>query len=322
MLRTVIMALFAAAASMPSASGSAHAQQGHRAMTAEANSTADAKSVSKPVKTGHLPVSGVNYYYEIHGQGEPLLLLHGGLGSIDMFGPVLPLLAKGRQVIGVDLQGHGRTALGERPLSMEALGDDMAGLVKALGYGQIDVMGYSFGGGVALRMAVQHPHTVRRLVLASIGYARDAFYPELLAQQAHVGAAMAEAMKPTPMYRSYAAVAPKVEDFPRLLDAMGALMAKPYDYEADVKTLKMPVMLVYGDGDMFRPEHIVKFYQLLGGGLRDAGWTREAMPQNRLAILPDLTHYELFSAPVLAETVLPFLNGRSGVKSWAEQVGK
>jgi pimeloyl-ACP methyl ester carboxylesterase len=205
---------------------------------------------------------------------------------------------------------------------MEALGDDMAALVKALGYGQLDVMGYSFGGGVALRMAVQHPQAVRRLVLASIGYARDAFYPELLAQQAHVGAAMAEAMKPTPMYQSYAAVAPKVEDFPRLLDAMGALMAKPYDYEAEVKTLKMPVMLVFGDGDMFRLEHIVKFYQLLGGGLRDAGWTREAMPQNRLAILPDLTHYELFSAPVLAETVLPFLNGKSGAKSWAEQVGK
>jgi pimeloyl-ACP methyl ester carboxylesterase len=319
---TAIMALLASAAAF-AATGSAHAQQGDPAMKADAQSTSDAKPVStKPGKTGRQPVNGVDYYYEIHGEGEPLLLLHGGLGSIDMFGPVLPLLAKGRQVIGVDLQGHGRTALGERPLSMEALGDDMAALVKALGYGQLDVMGYSFGGGVALRMAVQHPQAVRRLVLASIGYARDAFYPELLAQQAHVGAAMAEAMKPTPMYRSYAAVAPKVEDFPRLLDAMGALMTTPYDYEADVKTLKMPVMLVYGDGDMFRPEHIVKFYQLLGGGLKDAGWTREAMPQNRLAILPDLTHYELFSAPVLAQTVLPFLNGKGGAKSWAEQVGK
>jgi pimeloyl-ACP methyl ester carboxylesterase len=271
--------------------------------------TAETKAASTPSKTGHVAAGGVNYYYEIHGEGEPLLLLHGGLGSIAMFGPVLAMLAKGRQVIGVDLQGHGRTLLGDRPMSMETLGDDMAALVNALGHGQLDVMGYSFGAGVAFRMAVQQPQTVRRLALVSIGFARDAFYPELLEAQAHVGEGLAEMMKPTPMYQSYAAVAPKVEDFPKLLNAMGALMRKPYDWAEDVKTLRMPVMLVYGDGDMFRPEHIVTFYQLLGGGLKDAGWMREAMPQNRLAILPDLTHYEMFAAPVLAETVLPFLNG-------------
>jgi len=129
-------------------------------------------------------------------------------------------------------------------------------------------------------------------------------------------------MKNTPMFQSYAAVAPNVEDFPKLLDAVGALIAKPYDWSADVRGLKMPVMLVYGDGDMFRPEHIVEFYRLLGGGLRDAGWMRETMAQNRLAILPDLTHYELFAAPAMVQTVLPFLNGQSGAKSWAEQIAK
>lgn len=98
-------------------------------------------------------------------------------------------------------------------------------------------------------------------------------------------------------------------------------MRNPYDWSQDVKKLTMPVMLVYGDSDMYRPEHIVKFYQLLGGGLKDAGWMREHMSKNRLAILPDLTHYEIFSAPSLATTVLPFLNGDSGSKSWAEQVG-
>jgi pimeloyl-ACP methyl ester carboxylesterase len=316
MIRSTIFALLTSVAAGLAAPQAVNAQEGKPTVTT------GTKTAPMPSKTGYLPINGVNYYYEIRSEGEPLLLLHGGLGSIDMFGPVLPILAKGRTVIAVDLQGHGRTALGDRPLSMEALGDDMAALVKALGHSQIDVMGYSFGGAIAFRMAVQHPETVRRLVLASICFSRDGFYPEILEAQSHVGSGMAEMMKPTPMYQSYAAIAPKVEDFPRLLDAMGALMAKPYDWSEDVRTLKMPVMLVYGDSDMFRPEHMVKFYQLLGGGLRDAGWGRETMSQNRLAILPDLTHYEMFSAPVLAETVLPFLNSKSGAKSWSEQVAK
>src|SRR5690606_26890531 len=130
----------------------------------------------------------------------------------------------------------------------------------------------------------------------------------------------ADAMKDTPMYQSYAAVAPHPEDFPRLLDRMGELMRKPYDWSDDVRALRMPVMLVWGDSDMFRPEHMVELYQLLGGGLRDAGWMRDNMSQNRLAILPDLTHYEIFMAPALVHTVLPFLNGKSGIGSWAEQV--
>ena len=132
--------------------------------------------------------------------------------------------------------------------------------------------------------------------------------------QAQVGAGMAEMMKDTPMYKSYVAVAPNPEDFPKLLDRMGAFMRKPYNWAEDVKTLKMPVMLVFGDSDMFRPEHIVEFYQLLGGGLKDAGWMREHMSKNRLAILPDLTHYEIFASP-RSHTALPFLDGKSGAKS-------
>src|SRR5438552_3703903 len=122
---------------------------------------------------------------------------------------------------------------------------------------------------------------------------------EPLPMQAQVGAAMADAMKNTPMYQSYAAIAPKPEDFPKLLDRMGAMMRKPYDWSADVKKLTMPTMLIYGDSDMYRPEHIVKFYKLFGGGLKDAGWMREHMAKNRLAILPDLTHYDIGLAPQL-----------------------
>jgi pimeloyl-ACP methyl ester carboxylesterase len=144
----------------------------------------------------------------------------------------------------------------------------------------------------------------------------------MLPMQAQVGAAMAEHMKDTPMYKSYMAVAPKPEDFPRLLDRMGEYMRKPYDWTEDVKKLQIPVMLVYGDSDMYRPEHIVRFYQLLGGGLKDAGWQRENMSRNRLAILPGLTHYDIFLAPELARTVLPFLDGKTGSRNWTDEVRK
>jgi pimeloyl-ACP methyl ester carboxylesterase len=273
-----------------------------------------------PVKSGYIEANGVNYYYEIHGKGEPLLLLHGGLGSSGMFASVLPILAQNHQAIEVDLHGHGRTGLGNRAISLIDMGDDMASILTKLSYKEVDVMGYSLGGGVALRLAIQHPASVRRLVLVSTPFAQAGFYPEMLPMQAQVGAAMAESMKETPMYKSYIAVAPKPEDFPKLLDRMGEVMRTPYDWSADVKKLNMPVMLVYGDSDMIRPEHIVQFYQLLGGGLKDAGWMREHMSRNRLAILPDLTHYEMFVAPQMARTVLPFLDGKSGAKSWSDQV--
>lgn len=260
-----------------------------------------------PVRHGRIAANGIDYYYEIHGTGEPLLLLHGGLASIEMFGPVLSMLAQSRQVIGIDLQGHGRTMLGEREISHSDIGDDMATVLRKLGYPQADVLGYSFGGGVGFWQAVQHPETVRRLVIVSAPFSQDGFYPEMLPMQAQVGAHMAESMKDTPMYQSYIAVAPNPEDFPRLLDRMGAVMRKHYNWSEEVKRLTMPVMLVYGDSDMIRLTHTIEFYQLLGGGLRDAGWMREHMARNRLAILPDLTHYEIGASPELARVVLPFL---------------
>jgi pimeloyl-ACP methyl ester carboxylesterase len=289
---------------------------------AAATSSVEAQvtTTPKPAKSGRVHANGIHYYYEIHGAGEPLLLLHGGLGSIDMFGPVLPALAKTRQVIAVDLHGHGRTTLGDRPINLIDIANDLALVLDQLGYRQVDVAGYSFGGGAGLRLAIQHPTRVRRLVVASAPYAQSGFFPEMLPQQAAVSAAMAEQMKETPMYKSYVAVAPSPKDFPRLLDRMGEYMRRPYDWADEVKKLSMPVMLVYGDSDMIRPEHIVQFYQLLGGGLKDAGWQREHMPRNRLAILPDLTHYEAFFSPDLVRAILPFLDGKSGSKSWADQV--
>jgi len=316
MSRSIFLAILASVAALFAAPGSANAEEAKPAMTTETN------ALPKPEKSGLLPIDGLNYYYAVYGKGEPLLLLHGGLGTSDMFAPLLPKLAENRTVIAVDLQGHGRTALGERPFSLEAMGDDMAAIVKALGYDKVDVMGYSLGGGVAFRTAVQHPEVVRRLVLVSTGFAANGFYDEMRPQQAQVSAAAADFMKDTPMYKSYVAVAPRPDDFPKLLDTLGDFMRKDYDYSADVAKLKMPVMLAYGDSDMYKPEHEIKFYQMLGGGLKDAGWMRENLSQNRLAIIPNRTHYDFFFAPELTAAALPFLNGETKVKTWDEVVGE
>lgn len=315
MRKLTLIALIAAAFGAMALPQNLKAQEENTPMT-------DTATAAAPQKSGRLSINGIDYYYEIRGKGEPLLLLHGGLGSTGMFEPVMPVFTDHRQVIAVDLQGHGRTPLGNRPIDLVALGADMAGLTKALGYDKLDVLGYSFGAGVALQFAAQAPAQVNRLVLVSAPYARDGFFPEMLPQQASVGAGMAEMMKGTPMYISYAAVAPDISEFPRLLDAMGALMRKPYDFSADVEKLAMPVMLIFGDSDMVRPEHIVDFYQKLGGGLKDAGWMRENMSKNRLAILPDLTHYEAFASPLMATVAMGFLDGKSNAPNWAEQVSK
>ena len=314
MLRSTSIAIIAAALAIGASPAVAHAAEGKPVPKTQP------APVLKPSKTGHVTANGIDYYYALYGKGDPLLLLHGGLGQIEMFGPNLGMLAQEHRVIAVDLQGHGRSSLGDREISLVDMGDDMATILGQLGQAKVDVMGYSLGGGVAFRLAAQHPELVRRLVLVSTPFAQEGFYPEMLPQQAQVGAAMAEAMKDTPMYKSYVAVAPHPEDFPKLLDRMGAYMRKPYDWSDDVKKLTMPVLLVYGDSDMFRPEHEVKFYQLLGGGLKDAGWQRENMAKNRLAILPNLTHYEMGLAPAMARTALEFLAGDTVAKSWNAQV--
>lgn len=267
--------------------------------------------VAKPDSSGYVAANGVSYWFEIRGKGEPLLLLHGGLMWTETFGPTLTKLAESRRVIGVDLQGHGHTALGRPTISYEDIGRDMSVVIQKLGFPQVDVMGYSFGGGVAMQLAFQHPSLVRRLVVLSAPYASSGFFPEMRPQQAAVSAAIFDQMKESPMYTGYAAIAPRPQEFPRLLDAMGALMRTSYDWSANVKQLTMPVMLVYGDADMIAPEHIVSFYRLLGGGQKDAGWMREHMSKNRLAILPDVTHYESGASPLLAPAVLPFLNGQT-----------
>ena len=259
-------------------------------------------------------VNGINLYFEIHGTGQPLILLHGGLGSGEMFGPTLTELAQQHQVITVDLQGHGRTADIDRPIDIRLMADDIAALIDHLKLDKPDVVGYSLGGGVALFTAVKYPDKVRRLVVASAHARRDAIPPEMLAQQAQVNAAAAESLKDTPMWELYQRVAPHPEDFPRLLDKVGEAMAQDYDYTEDVRSLQVPTLLVAADADMAPPSHYVEMFKLLDGGLRDGGWMGEGRPKggHALAILPGLTHYNLAISPLFAAVTLNFLDDQRG----------
>jgi pimeloyl-ACP methyl ester carboxylesterase len=255
-------------------------------------------------------VNGINLYFETMGTGRPLILLHGGLGSGEMFGPTRPALAEHHQVIAVDLQGHGRTADIDRPIDIRLMADDIAALIDHLGLDRPDLVGYSLGGGVAFFTAVKYPEKVGRLVMASANIRRDAIPPEMLAQQAQVNAAAAEFMTDTPMYLLYQKVAPHPEDFPRLLDKIGESMAQDFDYSEEVRSLQVPTMIVAADADMAPPSHYVEAFKLLDGGLRDGGWMGEGRPKggHALAILPGLTHYNLGVSPLFVATTLAFLD--------------
>jgi pimeloyl-ACP methyl ester carboxylesterase len=256
-------------------------------------------------------VNGVNLYFESHGAGHTMILLHGGLGSGEMFGPTLPALAERHRVIAVDLQGHGRTADIDRPIDIRLMADDIAALIDHLGIDKPDVVGYSLGGGVGFFTAVKHPEKVNRLVMASANIRRDAIPAEMLAQQEQVSAAAAEFLKDTPMYELYHRVAPRPEDFGRLLDKMGESMSKDFDFSEEVRALTVPTLIVCADADMAPPSHYVEVFKLLDGGLRDGGWMGEGRPKggHALAILPGLTHYNLAVSPLFAAAVLDFLDG-------------
>jgi pimeloyl-ACP methyl ester carboxylesterase len=259
-------------------------------------------------------VNGINLYYEIYGTGRPLIMLHGGLGSGETFAPIIPMLiGADHQVIAPDLQGHGRTADIDRPIDVRLMADDIGALIKHLQLEKPDLLGYSLGGGVAFFTAVKYPELVNRLVMVSANIRRDAIPAEMLAQQGQVSAAAAESLKDTPIYEVYRRVAPRPEDFPRLLDKIGESMAREFDFSDEIRGLRVPTMIVCADADMAPPSHYVEVFKLLDGGLRDGGWMGEGRPKggHALAVLPGLTHYNIGASPLLAQAALAFLDGPS-----------
>ena len=262
------------------------------------------------VEGRYADVNGVHLYYEIHGSGRPLILLHGGLGAGEVMRPILPALGAGHQVILPDLQGHGRTADIDRPIDARLMADDIAALIDLLGLDRPDLFGYSLGGGVAFWVASKYPEKVGKLVVCSVYLRPDAIDPALRAQQGQVSGAAAEFMKDTPMYQTYQRLAPRPEDFPRLLDKIGASLAEDFDHSDVVGALQVPTMLVAADADMAPPSHYVEAFRLLDGGLRDGGWAGEGRPKggHALAILPGLTHYNVFASPLFGAATLAFVD--------------
>lgn len=258
-------------------------------------------------EAGYAEVDGAEVYWESWGStGTPLLLVHGGYGLTTEFDPLRERLPQDRRVIAVELDGHGHSPRSKRPFTWETFGDDLAGVIAELELGQVDLLGYSLGGGAALRCAIQHPAMVRRLVVVSAPHRRAAWYPEILAAFDIMGVGLFEQLRHSPMYGQWLAVAPDPTGFPALIDATGELLRLPYDWSAEVAELPMPVLLAYGDADSISPAWAADFFALLGGGRQDAGWDHVALGQSRLAILPGVTHYDALESAQLAAAVDAF----------------
>jgi len=259
-----------------------------------------------PVFSGYADVNGIKLYHEIYGQGAPLVLLHGGLMTIGEMRTLLEAFAKTHKVIAVELQGHGRTADSDRPLSFETMGDDIAALLNELNIAKADIVGLSLGAAVGLRTAIQHPEKVRRLVVVSSPYAKRGWHSEAQEGMGNVSAAMAENLMQTPT-GIFSAQWTEPQRFPQFLDKMGKMMGASYDWSADVKKLSMPVLLVFADNDSVSQKHIAEFFALLGGGVKEPGWQNTQLSKTRLAIVPGYSHYNFVSAPELAPIIDKYL---------------
>jgi len=263
-----------------------------------------AKEILAMANANFADVNGQHVFYSVHGAGKPLILLHGGINP-DSFGSNLAELAKGRQVIAVHLQAHGRTPDTDRPLRCETLGDDVAALIGHLKLGKADVMGYSLGSDVALQTAIRHPEVVDRLVLVSGTMRQDGSYPEVVAAFNQLGsnaAMLGGSVKESPLGQAYPDV-----DWTKLFSKVGDLTKRPFDWSADVAKVQARTLLVFADADSIRPEHMVEFWKALGGGQRDAGIDGSLRPANQFAIVPNTTHYSVAVEPMLPEIVERFL---------------
>ena len=273
------------------------------------------------VKSGYAPVNGLQMYYEIHGEATPgqppLVLLHGAFSAIGTsFGaealafapnrrldskPLLPELAKSRQVIGVELQAHGRTADIDRPMSLEAMADDVAALLEYLSIPQADILGYSMGAAVALRLTLRHPEVVRKLVFMAATYTLSGVHPGLMEG---LGEMKAEMMHGSPWHEEYMRIAARPEDFARLFAKKTQMDQQTQDIPAEaIQAMEAPTLLIIGDSDLVRPEHAVEMFRLLGGGV--FGDTPAGLPTSQLAILPGTSHVTLATRTDLLLAIIP-----------------
>jgi len=271
--------------------------------------TSEGDEMNDTSKGDYAEVNGLNIYYEMYGTGQPLVLLHGAYMTIDAMGEVVPALAETRQVIAVELQGHGRTADVDRPLSYEQMADDVAALIEHLVIEKADVFGYSMGGSVALQVAIRHSEVVRKLVVASASYTSDGMHPELLEM---IPTLTPEAFAGSPVEEAYLRTAPNPDDFPTLVAKLKRLDMEPFAWPPeDIRGIAAPTLLIVGDSDAIRLEHAVDLFRLLGGGVMG---DLAGLPKSQLAVLPGTTHFAppgsavLDRADWLLSMIPPFLD--------------
>jgi pimeloyl-ACP methyl ester carboxylesterase len=258
------------------------------------------------VRTGYAPVNGLEMYYEIHGTGQPLVLLHGAFSAIGTsFQKLLPDLARTRQVIAFEMQGHGRTADIDRPLSVEQMADDTVAALRHLGIERADFFGYSMGAAIALRVVIRHPEVARKLVLTSVTYNLAGVHPGLMEGLADM---KPEMMYGSPWHEEYTRIAPRPEDFATLFHKKTQMDREIQDLAPEtIQAIKAPTLLILGDSDLVRPEHAVEMFRLLGGGV--FGDTPAGLPNSQLAILPGTSHVTVVDrADLLLAIIPPFLD--------------
>jgi pimeloyl-ACP methyl ester carboxylesterase len=240
---------------------------------------------AKPAESGYADVNGLKMYYEVYGEGKPIVLLHGSYMTIPLnWSHIIPLLAGNRKVIVAEMQGHGRTRDIPREFSYEGMADDVSGLLRHLKIDSADIVGYSMGGGVAFQVAVRHPEQVRRLVVLSGSYKHDGWWPDVEAMYATINADM---FKGSPMQKQYDSLGNDPAHFPEFVKKVISIDLKPYDWSKEVKNIQAPIFMAIGDADGIRYEHALELFRAKGGGkMGDI----HGLPKSRLAIIPGTTH--------------------------------
>ncbi len=257
---------------------------------------------SKPADSGYVPVNGIKIYYEVYGEGKPIVLLHGAFMTIEgNWGQLIPELSKTRKVIAIELQGHGHTPFSDRKLQLATLASDVEGVMNHLKVDSADVAGYSMGGSVAYQLTIQSPKRVRKLVIISSTYKSSGWRPEI--------ANAFKNMKPelftnSPMKAAYDAVAPDKTKWTKFIEQMLAFLATPFDMgDSNIAKITSPVLIISGDNDGLDKIELMKTYQLLGGGVSA---DMAPMPKSHLAVVPSQSHVSLM---MQTETILGYLDG-------------
>ena len=267
-----------------------------------------APAAAGAVPTGHrVQVNGMRMYYEVSGQGAPLIVLHGSFMNIPSMGAIIPALAKTHRVYALEFQGHGRTTDINRPITYPNLADDVAAFIDAVGLKKADVFGYSLGAGAGLQLAIRHPDKVNKLVAASVAYDTSGLQPEF---KAFIPQMTVEMFLQTPFAAQYRRLSPTPDSFPALARKLIAIEHEPFSWGEDVKRLKTPVLIIAGDADGYTLEHIVSLFKLLGGGVM--GDLGKPLAASRLAILPATSHTAVITqVDALMGFIEPFLKGET-----------